>query len=151
MTKPKYEAGKIIDLRFTRESMPDRIYIHMVYRKPRSTEWMYQVFSEKNNGIIYLGESQIAKLESKRTAKCYEHDIVKSMYESGFRFCGNSNENKAYERANGMKYAGYIKHIVLRDAVDENGEYVDGQLGLWVMYNSVIDNINSDGGYHQIK
>ena len=42
----KYEAGQVVDIRFSNDSMPDRIFIDMVYKKPNSTEWMYNVLSE---------------------------------------------------------------------------------------------------------
>ena len=87
----KYEAGQVVDIRFSNDSMPDRIFIDMVYKKPNSTEWMYNVLSEKKNGYTYMSESQISRLESKKTSKAYDNDIVKEMYEKGYRFCGNSN------------------------------------------------------------
>ena len=55
----KYEAGQVVDIRFSNDSMPDRIFIDMVYKKPNSTEWMYNVLSEKKNGYTYMSESQI--------------------------------------------------------------------------------------------
>ena len=33
----KYEAGQVVDIRFSNDSMPDRIFIDMVYKKPNST------------------------------------------------------------------------------------------------------------------
>ena len=38
-----------------------------------------------------------------------------------------------------MMNAGYIKHIVLVDAVTQENKPMQGYLGLWVQYNTVID------------
>lgn len=155
--QPKYEAGEIIDLRFTRDSMPDRIYVEMVYRKPKSTEWMYRIVSEKSGGIFsYVSESEIDKRVSHKDKKCYEHEIVKQLYSNGFRFCGNSKFETAFNRANNMKCARYIRHIILAEAIDPDGNPIDGELGMWVQYNIVFDDTmaenipqkNEDGYYH---
>lgn len=146
MSTPKYNPGDIIDLRFTNNSMPDRIYISMVYKKNGSTEWMYEVLSEKNDRTVYMAESQIDKIKSKKESKCYEHELIQKMYNSGFRFCGNNKAETAHNRANKMTSAKYIKHIILCDAIDENGDVIDGYLGLWVQYNTVITNCHNDDG-----
>lgn len=150
MNVPKYNAGDIIDIRFSHNTMPDRIYIQMVYRKENSVEWMYQVISEKSNGVAYYTESHIDKYISKRDGKCYETDLVKEMYKNGFRFCGNSNRDTAFNRANSMINANYIRHIMLADALDKDGNPIAGQLGLWVQYNKVIDhNLSNDKSFNQ--
>ena len=153
MRKPKYDVGSIIDLRFTHESMPDRIYINMVYMKDKSTQWMYSAFSERKNDIIYVGESQIDALISKKNAKCYENPMIQELYDNGFRFCGNNKEETAFNRANSMVNAKYIKHIILAEAIDTNGEKMPGYLGLWVQYNATISDKaeKSEDGYYIIK
>lgn len=156
MNLPRYEAGSVIDLRFTRDTMPDRIYINMVYRKVGSTQWMYEVLSEKSSKVLYMQESDILKVESQKSAKCYDHEIVKKLYNEGFRFCGNAKEDTAFNRANKLKSANYIKHIIIASAVSPDGHTLDGQLGIWVMYNTQIDEntkeINKDEfGMYQIK
>lgn len=143
-TAPKYEAGMVIDIRFTRNSMPDRIFIDMVYQKAKSTEWMYNVYSEKSDKYIFMSESQIEKSASHKTAKCYEHEVVQQMYESGFRFAGNNKAETAMNRAYSMVNAKYIKHIILAEAIGEDGSKMDGYLGLWVQYNNVIE---ADGSF----
>ena len=140
MSAPKYDASDVIDLRFSNTTMPDRIYIQMVYKKDASTEWMYQVFSEKKNGIIFMSESQISKLESKKDSRCYDNPLVKEMYKNGFRFCGNNKRDTAFNRARGMSDAKYIKHIILAEALDKDGNIMPDYLGLWVQYNATIDN-----------
>lgn len=152
MNKPLYEPGNVIDFRFTREHMPDRVYVSMVYRMVMSDEWMYQCWSEKSGIKVYLSETEISKRKSKKSAKCYEHPIVKDMMSKGFRFCGNSKSGTAINRAKKLHDAGYIKHIVLKDAVDEDGNMIDGSLGLWVQYQHTIDDEpvlipREDGGY----
>ena len=156
MNSPRYEAGNVIDLRFTRDTMPDRIYINMVYRKSGSTQWMYEVLSEKSSKVLYMQENDIFKVESQKSAKCYDHEIVKKLYNEGFRFCGNMKEETAFNRANMLKSAIYIKHIILACAISKDGDVIDGQLGLWVMYNTQIDEstkeINkNEFGMYQIK
>ena len=59
MDKPLYEPGNVIDFRFTREHMPDRVYVSMVYRMVMSDEWMYQCWSEKSGIKVYLSETEI--------------------------------------------------------------------------------------------
>lgn len=150
MRKPKYSTRDVIDLRFTHDSMPDRIYINAVYQKDTSTEWMYQVFSEKRNDYIYMAESQIDKVISKKDSKCYENPIIKELYENGFRFCGNNKRDTAFSRANSMVNAKYIKHIILAEAFDKDGSPMPGYLGLWVQYNATISDKtekNKDGYY----
>ena len=153
MDKPKYNIRDVIDLRFNHNSMPDRIYIRMVYMKDKSTEWMYEVFSEKSDCIIYMSESQINMRISKKDGKCYENDMIKGLYRDGFRFCGNNKRDTAISRANNMVNANYIKHIILADALDKDGNEIDGYLGLWVQYNTVIDEDerNKMSEYHIIK
>lgn len=149
----KYEAGQVVDIRFSNDSMPDRIFIDMVYKKPNSTEWMYNVLSEKKNGYTYMSESQISRLESKKTSKAYDNDIVKEMYEKGYRFCGNSNTGTCEKRARKLVDANYIKHIVLRSAVGSDGNIIPNQMGLWVQYNTVINNVecNACSDFIQMK
>ncbi len=156
MNSPKYEAGSVIDLRFTRDTMPDRIYINMVYRKVGSKQWMYEVLSEKSDGVLYMQENDIFKVESQKKAKCYDNEIVKKLYSEGFRFCGNMKETTAFNRANTLKSANYIKHIILANAISQDDYEIDDHLGLWVMYNTQIDEntkeINkNESGMYQIK
>lgn len=158
MEKPRYAVGEVIDLRFSRDRMPDRIAINKIYVDCGSTdnEWLYVVDSEKNYKQIVLRESQIDSMRSKKSHKCYEHKIVKEMYESGYRFCGNGKADTVKHRAEVLKNAQYIHGIVLRSAVDVDGNIIDGYLGLWVQYNLVIaepqDNVDSinDGSYYRV-
>ena len=92
MDKPLYEPGNVIDFRFTREHMPDRVYVSMVYQMVMSDEWMYQCWSEKSGIKVYLSETEISRRKSKKSAKCYEHPIVKDMMSkvSHIAFMGRS-------------------------------------------------------------
>ena len=143
-TAPKYDAGMVIDIRFSSNSMPDRIFIDTVYHKASGKEWMYSVYSEKSDKYIFMSESQIENRESKKTAKCYEHEVVQQMYENGFRFAGNNKAETALNRAYGMVNAKYIKHIILSEAIGEDGNKINGYLGLWVQYNNIIE---ADGSF----
>ena len=153
---PKYNVKDVIDLRFSNDTMPDRIYIRMVYKRDVGTEWMYEVLSEKASKGIYMTESQIDKLKSNKDGACYQNPMIIDMYKNGFRFCGNSKKDTATNRAHSMIGANYIKHIILADAFDKHNNPMPGYLGLWVQYNTVIDefgldNINAPGGYYFIK
>lgn len=154
MKTPKYDVCSVIDLRHKDNSeLPDRIYIDMVYWKDGCEEWMYACTSERNEGhLIYLTESYINKYRSKKTAQCYDNDIVRDMYNQGFRFCGNFDTGVALQKANRLRMAQYIKHIVLNDAVAPDGNILSGQSGLWVKYHRTI---NGSGdcysGYRKIK
>ena len=107
MQAPKYNVGDVIDLRFSNATMPDRIRIHMVYMKVGSTEWMYQILSERASNEIYMAESEITKFISKKDSECYNNPMVQDMYKNGFRFCGNSKKDTAFSRANSMVNAKY--------------------------------------------
>ena len=139
MPAPKYNVGDIIDLRFTNGTMPDRIYIHLVYMKVGSTEWMYHVLSEKASKNIYMSESDITKFVSTKEAKCYNNPVIKDLYDNGYRFCGNYKRDTAFNKAHSMMNAGYIKHIILAEAVSHENNPLPDYLGLWVQYNTVID------------
>ena len=155
MKAPKYNVGDVIDLRFSNTTMPDRIYINMVYVKIGSTEWMYRVLSEKSSNEIYMSESGITKLISKKDSECYKNPVIQDMYKNGFRFCGNSKKDTAFNRANSMINAKYIKHIILADAIDKDDKPMPGYLGLWVQYNTIIDesgnHVKNDAGHYIIK
>lgn len=153
MDAPKYSAGQVIDLRFTRNSMPDRIYITMVYMKPSSICWMYRVESEMRSGIIYMRETDIDRRASKKQANCYSNDTIISMYQYGFRWCGNYTEKICINRAKILSSANYIKNIIICDAIDKDGNIIDGYKALWVRYNIAIDSIgqNLDNKFTVIK
>ena len=152
MDKPLYEPGNVIDFRFTREHMPDRVYVSMVYRMVMSDEWMYQCWSEKSGIKVYLSETEISRRKSKKSAKCYEHPIVKDMISKGFRFCGNSKSDIAINRAKKLHDAEYIKHIVLKDAVDEDGNMIRirAREELSIAFQHEIDHLNGILFYDRI-
>lgn len=149
MNTPKYDLSNVIDLRFSRDTMPDRIYIHAVFMKESDVEWMYKVYSEKSNGYITLPESHINKFISKKDKPCYNNEVIKELYENGFRFCGNYKKDTAVNKANSMVSANYIKHIMLVEAFDKNGSIMPDNYGIWVQYNAPIG-INSAGYKHII-
>lgn len=155
MKAPKYNVGDIIDLRFSNTTMPDRIYVHMVYMKVGSSEWMYHVLSEKASRDIYVSESDIDKLVSKKNSECYNNPAIEELYKNGFRFCGNSKKSTAFNRAESMINARYIKHIILADAFDKDNKPMPDYLGLWVQYNTTIDDngdyTKNECGHYIIK
>lgn len=154
MEAPKYELGHVYDLRFSKEHMPDRIYIKGISTETGKPYWIYQVYSEVHPWkSIYMTEQDIDARVSYKSRNCYQHPIVQQMYQRGFRFCGNSAEQTAVNRANNLKEAKYIAHIILCDAVDADGNMLEGQLGLWVQYNRVFDmpNVKDKDGCINIK
>lgn len=151
MKAPKYELKTIIDLRFSNTEMPDRIFIRMAYIKDTSKGWWYEVFSEKKDGIIYISESDINRLISKKDDACYDNPIIKELYENGFRFCGNYKRDTAINRANSMKDARYIKHIILAEAINKDGMTLPDYLGLWVQYNATLSDNYAKCKHYVIK
>jgi hypothetical protein len=151
MNTPKFNIKDVIDLRFSKDNMPDRIYIHAIFIKESDTEWMYKVLSEKSNGYITLPESYINKFFSKKERPCYDNEVVKELYDNGFRFCGNYKKDTAINKANSIKSANYIKHIILAEAIDKNGNPMVGYLGLWVQYNTIISNEYASNKHFIIK
>ena len=135
---PKYDTGSVVDIRFTHDAMPDRIYIETVYHKDNSNGWIYRVFSEKSGKFIFMRENEI--IPSNRTAKVYENPIIQSLYNDGYRFCGNSKRETAINRASKLKSANYIANVILIDAFDTEGNTLNDQYGLWVRYNYQIGN-----------
>jgi hypothetical protein len=151
MNAPKYDIGSVIDLRFSNDEMPDRIYIKMAYIKDITKGWYYEVVSEKRNGVAYMSEADINRLISKKNKPCYDNAIIKQLYEDGFRFCGNNKKDTAISRANSMKNALYIKHIILAEALDRNGNPIPNYLGLWVQYNTTIGDSYTQSKHYVIK
>lgn len=156
MNAPKYEPRSVIDIRFSHDTMPDRIYVETVYRQDKSNCWMYRVISEKFNKSVYMREDEITKYISRKTAKVYDNPTIQDLYRKGFRFCGNGRKDAVIARALKLKPADYISEIILVDAFDANGNNIIGEYGLWVKYNLQI-NDNPDGyqknpdGYLVIK
>lgn len=99
MEAPKYELGHVYDLRFSKEHMPDRIYIKGISTETGKPYWIYQVYSEVHPWkSIYMTEQDIDARVSHKSKECYQHPIVQQMYQRGFRFCGNSAEQTAVNR-----------------------------------------------------
>ena len=142
VTKPKYNVGQIIDLSYRKcnDKLPDRIYISMIYMKDGSEQWMYKVMSEKG-GLGAVSEDWITKRKSSKKSKCYKHSVVVSIYSRGFRFCGNYPDSDVKGITSSIKSAEYVKNIVLFDAIDRDGNILDGYKGIWVRYDI---NIGSD-------
>lgn len=153
MTASKYDPGCVLDLSFKSGRMPDRIFIDLVYCRYGSKEWMYKVYSEMNDEYCYIGESEIDKRISDKSAKCYDNKIIIDMYKQGFRFAGNNKSETAFNRARRLQEADYIKNIVLLDAIDKDGNNIQGQLGLWVRYANPIDDdkFRYSGEFYQVK
>lgn len=149
MKAPKYEPRSIIDLRFSHETMPDRIYVEMVYQRDKSNCWMYRVISEKCGKVEFMREDEIDKFISKKIAKVYENPVVQDLYKKGFRFCGNSKKDTAFARALKLKPAQYISEIVLVDAFNNDGDNIIGEYGLWVKYNLQITSDAEIDGYQK--
>jgi hypothetical protein len=155
VSNPKYHVGDVIDIRYSKDELPNRIVVYMVYFKDGCQEWMYQCYSEKNyNKLVYLTESYIDKLKSRKTAKCYEHPMIQDLYKKGYRFCGNGKEETMRHKAISLQSAKYISNIILCDAISKNGELVDGELGLWIRYYNPIEDTtfrNHTNTYYKVK
>ena len=139
MKAPKFEAGKIYHLSH-KGGAPADIYIEMVYMRSRSTEWMYRIISEANNGeMAFVSESALAERISKRTSKVYNKDSVIELLDNGYRFAGNAvGIDSARQLGEEFAKNPNIHDVMLYNALDSNGEETDGY-GIWIRWNMVID------------
>lgn len=136
---PKYCAGDVIDYRYNRSTLPNRILINMVYRKSMSNDWMYEVFDERSNSIIYYPESLI--LASDHSSGAYDVEFVKKMYEDGFRFYRNCKKNSATSDAKNVADKTNVAEVrVYPESYDRNGKIIDGYNSIWIRYSTYITN-----------
>lgn len=140
---PKFHAGEAYYLSH-KTGAPARIYIDMVYMRPRSTEWMYAIYSEANpdGNITFASESILTQRISKHDNPIYKNDVVIQRYDDGYRFAGNYSMEEAIARGETFARNGHIKSVMLHPALDYKGDTIDGQYGIWIKWDCII----ADGG-----
>lgn len=147
---PLFTAGQIVDMRYRTKiagikvGMPDRCYIEMIYRKPRSTTWMLRVLSESRNGTYYMTQDQLFKNQTNHSADVYKLPDVQKMLELGYRFVKNMRKLKdtnqdAMMLITGLRNIKEIDEIVTMEGRFPNGNPTgDDIVGIWVKYKTVI-------------
>ena len=140
---PKYNAGSTYFLSSV-TGLPARVFIDIVYKKARSTEWMYGIYSEANpkRDLVFVSESMLSERVSKHSSKVYKLPEIIDRIDNGYRFCGNYELDMATQR--GKEYAknSNIASVMLYKAINSNGDPIDNCYGLWIKWN---DPINEDG------
>lgn len=143
---PIYECKEIVDIRYGKigeYKMPERIYIDSVYRKSGSMEWMYYVNSEQKDGFTYMSESLIFKNQSSKTAKCYDHPIVKGLYNNGFRFVANGGISTLKPLIDTLVGIYEIEKVISIPSIFPDGQQAKHkkQRGVWIKYNNTIQQL----------
>lgn len=137
---PRYSPGDVIDLSYKHGGLPNRILVTCAFWRREDKQWMYKVFMESTGQYSVLDETFIASRESKKTSPAYKNPAVLSRIAEGWRFCGNFDTDTA--TANGKLIAEneMVKRVRLWPAINYNNKYVQGQMGIWIIYSNTIDN-----------
>lgn len=139
---PKYMPGQVIDLSYKYRGLPNRLLIKSVFTREQDNQWIYECIIENTGELTTLNESFIINNAVRRDRKVYKCKEVISLYNTGWRFCGNFNKANAHAIAGKYATNRYIRNIILRPALDPNGCLYDDHYGMWVKYNNII---NDDG------
>lgn len=137
---PKYSPGDVIDLSYKNGGLPNRILVTCTFWRREDKQWMYKVFMENTGEYSVLDETFIASRASKQSTPVYKNPTVLSRIAEGWRFCGNFDTDTA--NANGKLIAenDLVKHVRLWPAINYNNQYIQGQMGIWIIYKNTIDN-----------
>lgn len=137
---PKFMPGQVIDLSYKYKGLPNRILIKYVYIKEHCTQWMYNVHLENLNKDTILSESFIINNSINSNLKIYKHADIIKLYNDGWRFCGNREREDAKKIASKYATSNYINNVILRPAINYEGCLVNGSYGIWIKYNTTINN-----------
>jgi len=158
---PLYGIGEVIDLSYKYGGLPNRIRVNQVFQREYDAEWQYNVTMENrgvapNEGDVMMSESFIKQRKSKHSSKVYQNNDVQQHMRDGFRFCGNYDSDIARANAKILARRKDITDVRLYPALDYSGRYVNGDMGIWIRYNSVIaDNgeieCRPEDAYEKIK
>lgn len=137
---PKYSPGDVIDLSYKNGGLPNRILVTCTFWRREDKQWMYKVFMESTGEYSVLDETFIASRESKKSSPVYKNPTVLSRIAEGWRFCGNFDTDTA--TANGKLIAenDLVNHVRLWPAINYKNQYIQGQMGIWIIYKNTIDN-----------
>lgn len=138
---PKFSPGQVIDISYRYNGLPLRLLIKSVYMSIGNNEWKYNCCKEDDLRNVALFESFIINNKINDSKAVYKHNDVVGLYRDGFRFCGN-HKDKHIAYNNGARYAtnNNIRNVILKPALDANGEPIDDGYGIWIKYNNHIDN-----------
>ena len=139
---PRFMPGQVIDISYKNKGLPNRLLIKSVSVKEQDSEWMYECFIESIGTVVSINESFIVSNATNKNLQVYKCAEVIKLYNDGWRFCGNFNEADAHKVASKYATNRYIKHIILRPALNADGCLKNGYYGIWVKYNNTI---NCDG------
>lgn len=139
---PRFMPGQVIDISYKNSGLPNRLLIKSVSVKEQDSEWMYECFIESIGTVASINESFIVSNATNKNLQVYKCAEVIKLYNDGWRFCGNFNEADAHKIASKNAINRYIKHIILRPALNTDGCLKNGYYGIWVKYNNTI---NCDG------
>lgn len=135
---PMFGIGEVIDLSYKNGGMPNRIYINGVYWREQDTKWMYQVTMENTGDKSSMDEEFIKERRSRHTQPVYKNpDVIKRMSD-GWRFCGNYDKETAIANAKLISQNDNVKAVRLYPAINYYNKFVNGQMGIWIMYKNMI-------------
>lgn len=141
---PKYTPGEVIDLSYKNGGLPNRILITCAFWRQGDKQWMYKVFMESTGDYSVLDETFIAARASKKTSVVYRNPAIISRISDGWRFCGNFDSEVALANGKLIAENPAIKNVRLWPAIGHNNQYIQGQAGIWIIWEHTISN---DGTY----
>ena len=136
---PRFMPGQVIDLSYKHKGLPNRILIKTVYTREQDKGWMYAVYLENTGERTALDEDFIISHMTTKSTQVYRSPDVIKLYNDGWRFCGNFDKDTAFDMASKCATNIYIKDIILKPALNAKGCLVNNQYGMWIRYNTIIN------------
>lgn len=143
---PKYSPGEVIDLSYKNGGLPNRIVITCAFWRRGDTQWVYKAFMESTGEYTVLDETFITSRASKKTSPIYNDPTIIKRISDGWRFCGNFENEVALANGKLIAENPAIKNVRLWPAMNYNGKFVKGQMGIWIVWNHII---TDDGRYDE--
>lgn len=140
---PKYNPGDVVDLSYKNGGLPNRILVTCVFWRPGDKQWMYRVLMENTGKDSILDETFITARASKKTSPVYGNPDIVNRIASGWRFCGNYDTDTAIANGKLIAENTAIKNVKLWPALNYNNQLIKGQKGIWIVWNSTINNDGS--------
>lgn len=135
---PKFMPGQVIDISYRGDGLPDRLMIVSVFIRQQDTQWMYSCIKESTGETITAEQSVIIDRMSDKGAKVYRTREIITMYGDGWRFCGNFKKSCAHAIAGKNADNPIIKNIILKPALNGNGDLLPNHYGAWIRYHNMI-------------
>lgn len=137
---PKFMPGQVIDISYKGDGLPDRLVIVSVFTRRQDTQWMYSCIRERTGETITAEQSVIIEKMTDKSAKVYQTRDVIGMYNDGWRFCGNFKQSCAHAIASKHTDNPTISRIILKPALNANGDPIPNYYGMWIKHYNLIDN-----------